>query len=220
MKPIAPHDRLSSWLEQAWLERYLARKLDDQETEWFEMYVLDKPELIAAIEADNDLRDGMFVAHAVPEPEVVRKAHRSRHGKSRRILLPLAWAASAIACIGLGWFMASRLSADLPDTALEIVASPTRIVFDTLRGVEGRPQVYPGLPGSEYVLVEIGLPSDAQDIRVQLGESAHLPLMLSTDGFVGLLLRRSTLSDTSKLTIRYQVAGEEFTGFIEDWPDI
>ncbi len=57
-------DTLATWLEDAWLERYLDRELTDAETAWFEAYMLDKPRLIAAIDSDTSLRDGLHAWHA------------------------------------------------------------------------------------------------------------------------------------------------------------
>jgi hypothetical protein len=57
-----PGSRMTSWLEAAWLQRYLERRLDAEETAWFEAYAMDKPELIDRIEADSDLRDGLALS--------------------------------------------------------------------------------------------------------------------------------------------------------------
>jgi anti-sigma factor RsiW len=55
--PIAVSVRIVAWMETAWLVRYLDRELSDDEAVAFEAYVLDKPELLAQIEADTNLRD-------------------------------------------------------------------------------------------------------------------------------------------------------------------
>ncbi len=220
MKLIAPNERMSGWLEQVWLQRYLERKLEEDETEWFEMYILDKSELIAIIEADNDVRDGMVSANRTLAAPAFVPSKRRRVGMMPRISPALAWAASVIACIGLGWLLALRFSSVPSDPTLDVVASPTRIVYDTLRGVDSRPQIYQGSPESEYVLVEVGLPSEAKDIRAQVGASIHRPLVLSTDGFVGLLLKRSTIDAATKITISYELMGERYTRTVEAWPTI
>lgn len=54
-----PGARMTPWLEAAWLQRYLERRLDAEEAAWFEAYLMDKPELIDRLEADSDLRDGL-----------------------------------------------------------------------------------------------------------------------------------------------------------------
>jgi hypothetical protein len=57
-----PGARMTPWLEAAWLQRYLERRLDAEETAWFEAYLMDKPELVDRLEADSDLRDGLAEA--------------------------------------------------------------------------------------------------------------------------------------------------------------
>ena len=210
MKPTAPNERMASWLEQAWLHRYLDRKLDPDESEWFEVYALDKPELIAAIEADNDLRDGMAIAGAAGSEASPSPLGRTIPRPRRRMTPMLAWAASAVVGVGLGWVLAMQLappsSNDLPD----IIASPTRIVFDTMRGVEDAPQIYPGSPDSQWVLVEVGLPADAESIaQLLFDEEPGIALSVSSEGFVSFLVPRSSNVAPLTLTIRYSSDGEE-----------
>lgn len=206
MKPIAPNERMASWLEQAWLNRYLDRKLEDDEAEWFEMYVLDRPELIAAIEADNDLRDGMTAVGSAKADSKVTPIGRASARPTRRAVPLLAWAASAVAGVGLGWILAQQFTAGTT-AAPEIVASPTRIVFDTLRGVEDAPQVYPGLPDSEWVLVEVGLPADAEDVVLLRDGFAEIPLTVSREGFASALLSR-TIARNARFYIKFRSANK------------
>ncbi len=51
--------RMAEWLEQVWVERYLARVLNLREIAWFEAYMIDKLELLDMIEADIVMRDGI-----------------------------------------------------------------------------------------------------------------------------------------------------------------
>ncbi|SDE07738.1 hypothetical protein [Aquimonas voraii] len=51
--PLTP---LRPRLEQAWLQRYLERELAPDEQAWFEAYLLTRPHLLAALEADSALR--------------------------------------------------------------------------------------------------------------------------------------------------------------------
>ncbi|MEO7917512.1 MAG: hypothetical protein ABIR16_07690, partial [Dokdonella sp.] len=55
---------MPTWLEDAWLHRYLDGDLTEPELIWFETYALDKPRLIAEIENDTALRDGMHAWYA------------------------------------------------------------------------------------------------------------------------------------------------------------
>lgn len=60
--PIVTSVRIVAWMENAWLVRYLDRQLSDDEVAAFEAYALDKPELLALIEADTNLRDALSEA--------------------------------------------------------------------------------------------------------------------------------------------------------------
>jgi len=83
-------------------------------------------------------------------------------------------------------------------------------VFDTTRGVPTPPLIHPGDRDSPHVLVEFGLPSDAHAITLMLpGSETELPLVLSPDGFVTVLLPRHQLNATMPLHITYQSAGGE-----------
>src|SRR5512144_1617402 len=59
MSSMNPTARMTPWLEQAWMERYLERQLADDELEWFEAYLLDKPHLLDRWSTDLALRDGV-----------------------------------------------------------------------------------------------------------------------------------------------------------------
>jgi hypothetical protein len=59
-----PATPLAPWLEQIWLDRYLDRELDEGAHAAFETYLLTRPHLIAALEADNALRALMHAAAA------------------------------------------------------------------------------------------------------------------------------------------------------------
>ena len=59
MTDVAPGTRMAEWLEQAWLERYLARQLGPEESDWFEAYMLDKAELLDQVEDDTALREAI-----------------------------------------------------------------------------------------------------------------------------------------------------------------
>ena len=206
---------MPEWLESAWLQRYLDRQLSDPESEWFEAYMLDKPHLIDAIEADTNLRDGLVGANGTPAG---RHAIGSQRRGSRSAWLraatnraaPMAWAASLVLAWVVGWMFAGLNPGGSADTRALVVASPTRLVFDTLRGVETPPLVHPGDPDSQHILVEVGLPSDAEAISLILPDSATaLPLVLSPDGFVTVLLPRQRLTATTPLRIAYRSAGTE-----------
>jgi hypothetical protein len=59
---VTPTDNdgpMPEWLEDAWLGRYLDRLLTEEETHWFEQYVLDKHRLLSLIDADTRLRKAL-----------------------------------------------------------------------------------------------------------------------------------------------------------------
>jgi hypothetical protein len=206
---------MPEWLESAWLQRYLDRQLSDPESEWFEAYMLDKPHLIDAIDADTDLRDGLdgangpTVAASAVTPKRAGKRLawlRSTAGRARS----MAWAASLVLAWAVGWTLASLNPGGTIEATALVVASPPRVVFDTLRGVETPPLVHPGDPDSQHVLVEVGLPPDAEAIALVLPDgAAAIPLVLSPDGFVTVLLPRHRLTATAPLRITYRSAGSE-----------
>lgn len=205
-----PNDQiLSDWLERAWLQRYLERQLSDAETEWFEMYVLDKPHLIAEIEADNDLRDGLaLVPSASVADTSAPTAQGSGHGGPASFRWPhMAWAASVVAAMGLGALLTGPLSSGSGARSELIVASPMRVVFDTLRGVESPPLVHAGAADSSYVLVEVGLPPDATNVVLHLDGHQPIPLVVSPDGFASFLLARGGLRAGHMPRIDYASAG-------------
>jgi len=205
-----PNDQaLSEWLERAWLQRYLERQLSDAETEWFEMYVLDKPHLLADIETDNDLRDGLalVLSASTDGVDAPTSTPGPGHGGPTRFRWQhMAWAASVVAAMGLGALLAGPLASGDRSAASLIVASPSRVVFDTLRGIESPPLVYRGAEGSDYVLVEVGLPPDATNVVLHLAGHEPMPLVVSPDGFASFLVARRGLGST--LRIEYVSAGE------------
>jgi hypothetical protein len=206
---------MPNWLETAWLERYLDRKLSEEESAYFEAYMLDKPHLIAELEADTAVRDGLVrlpaaVAPVSGLPSARPEVPASRPQRWRRLGQPMAWAASLVLAWAVGWTLASLNPGGAIDATALVVASPPRVVFDTLRGVETPPLVHPGDPASQHILVEVGLPPDAEAIALVLPDgAAAIPLVLSPDGFVTVLLPRHRLTATAPLRITYRSAGSE-----------
>lgn len=198
---------ISPWLEQAWLQRYLDRALDAHEAAWFEAYLLDKPHLLDAIEADNALRavvcsadpavdrigDGAQPAsvqedhpdYAAPAP---RPAKRSRGPASL-----LALAASFVGGLGLASLLLSSPSqSPAQDPEAE---APARLVFDLMRGghIELREDI--GDPRARLMVVDVALPlgSHIAAAHAALGERrVELPAArISGEGFATYTLPRS-----------------------------
>jgi len=209
---------MAAWLEDAWLGRYLDRLLSDDEVAWFEQYVLDKPRLLALVEADTQLRRalaaaGSTTAIAAAQPTDapdesdgaggagrggfrMRRATGRRHGALRWVAL----AASLVAGVGIG-----RLA--LRDEPPAVIANPTHAVYDTMRGAETSPRIERGAPGSEYLVIEVAVPAGAGDVALQL-ESGTVPLAAGADGFVRFLLRKSQLASSRSARLDYTVDGQ------------
>lgn len=207
---------MPAWLEDAWLSRYLDRQLSAEEVEWFEVYALDKPDLLARIESDLDLRDaldaaaadGALTASTVDAPGTVpRGASRGRRPRSAAVWL--ARAASLAAAAGLGWIAASWAPGSglgpIGESSV-IIADPTRVVFDTLRGESQGPLVFNAGSRSPLMLIEVGLPPDAVDVQVLRPSRAPLTLSVSSEGFVSFLLPRSE-AGALEMELRYTTAG-------------
>jgi len=232
--PTPSARRLSAWLEQAWLLRYLERQLTDDETTWFEAYLLDKPELLSSIEADADLRDALAVeaarnglsgardagaAHGPADvaaglasidaiaandaqPTAVMAIDAQRQAPLYR---PPAWlglAASLFVGLGAGWVVSGARAPESAAPAL--MASPTRIVYDTMRGEAAPPRVEHADSKSAYVLIEVAVPPGAENISLKFGAAPEQALTASPDGFVSFLVGRSDLKTARNAQLAYR----------------
>lgn len=230
MTPTHSSTRMAAWLESAWLARYLDRALASDEAAWFESYLLDKPDLLGMVEAEADLRDALAAERSAvlatrdgggveavardeasesshltqPLPAKQTSANRPQSTRHARAWLPLA--ACLLLGLGGGW-LGQRALVSKPDMA-PVIANPTRIVFDTMRGVPDTSTTGVGADSSGYVLVEVALPPGAA--RVQLQTSAHSPyeLIPAADGFVSFLIARSALTQSMQPTLSYQIDGK------------
>jgi hypothetical protein len=194
MNEVREATGMPRWLENAWLQRYLERELSDEEATWFEAYVLDKPTLVDAIEADNDLRDALAAA---PAAAVVPVPRRSRH-------VP-RWASAAavvLACGISGWGGHWLSLKGAPVT----IGNPTRLVFDTMRGAESPPRIEHADADTRWVVVEIAVPADAEAVRLQLGDTHDLVLSPSSEGFVSFAASRDALLGAREATLSYRRA--------------
>lgn len=215
MTPTSPSP-MPAWLSSAWLARYLERQLTPDEVAWFEAYVLDKPELLSMIEADTRLRDAVAadaqslrgVGNGHPEVAQERPSDAlvGVPPATLRARAP-AWfglAAALVLGLGSGWFGQRALS-PAPDT---LMANPTRLVFDTLRGAQSAVQIERGASASPYVLVEVAVPPGALHVMLDLGRLPPVTLSQSADGFVSFLVARSALG-SGNAAIRYELDGQQ-----------
>lgn len=231
MTQASTSTRMAGWLEQAWLARYLDGELSDSEREWFEAYVLDKPELLAVVDDDSNLRDALAAtadarrilldADSADNPAPTRdhrrdaSIHRSgndrggmaRRDRSRRLGW-LGMAAAVVAGIGVGVAMLGRWSPDVPGSVVE---NPTRIVYDTMRGEPTSPRVEHGKSGSSYVLVEIAVPIGVTAATLHVDGERDLELSTSPDGFVSVLLRRKLIEQRKSVVLTYATTDRQET---------
>ena len=233
--------RMTAWLEQAWMVRYLDRQLAGEEATWFEAYALDKPELLAMIEADTRLRDALATdasmwhmersvdregrqggatgeaPHGVSEPAPLEYARSksdvqpdSTHVRpARRRGAPawLAMAATLVLGVGLGW-VGTRSFAPVGATP-EFVASPTRIIYDTMRGEPTPPRIEHAQSTSPYVVIEVAVPPGAEHITLQRTDAAEQQLTPSPDGFVTFIAHRKEMGKPTDVRIAYTLKGRE-----------
>jgi len=199
--------RLVPWLETAWLQRYLERQLDADETAWFEAYLVDKPALLDRLERDTDLRDALAHAgHAeagLHESGLPLAAAPPREQRSARRNAPaFALAASLIAGVGIGWLAQGSISGPAPPA---LIASPTRVVYDTERGEPTPPRVEHAGSNSPYVLIEVAVPPGAEHVRLLMDDAPAQELTASPDGFASFLVERSLLKRGPAASIAYEI---------------
>ena len=202
MIPRNDNERMSAWLERAWLQNYLERGLDDEESAWFEAYVLDKPELLQVIETDTDLRDGLAVAAA--EQSSFATAGVDSRPRSSSMPRWLALAAMLVVGIGTG-LITSRLVAPAGEPG--VIASPARIVYDTMRGATLDPQFDRRSLASQQWLIEVALPGSAGEIELLVGDAPPRALSLESDAFVSFVISRAEAIERREARIRYTVDG-------------
>lgn len=218
--PIATSVRIVAWMESAWLVRYLDRQLSDDELAAFEAYVLDKPELLALIEADTNLRDALSEAQLntpgglldqqaasefresvskvqLPQPSRLPSAHHTRPAWT-------ALAASLLLGLGVGWIAERGWS---PEYGQTLIANPTRIIYDTLRGEASLPRIEHADSTSDYVLVEIAVPPEARQIILNIENTAEKTFTESPDGFISALINKRALTRAQNIFLRYQLKG-------------
>jgi hypothetical protein len=209
---------MPGWLEAAWLQRYLERELTPDESEWFEVYVLDKPDLLARIEADLDLRDGVASSGTVTatatgtDVPLQGAAPPRKASGGRRRARPVEWfarAAVVMVSVSLGWWAATS-SVTTDPAGGDVIVDPVRIVFDTQRGAEDAPLVFNGSSASRYLLVEVGVPADATDVRLLDGSEPARALTVTSEGFVTFLWPRAG-KDSAPPSLSYRTDGSTVT---------
>jgi hypothetical protein len=223
LTPTATPTRMTAWLERAWLVQYLDRQLSGEENAWFESYSMDKPDLLAGIESDTRLRDAL-AADATARHTERSAARGSRQGgaahparvRTRLFSFPttrtfparqLALAASFVAALGLGWIGSAAF--DGARRPAEVIADPTRLIYDTMRGEAMPPRIEHAGSRSPFVVVEFAVPPSASGIVLKSDHLRDQTLTPSPDGFVSFVVPRTYLTESSDAQIEYRLDGAD-----------
>jgi len=209
---------MAPWLEQAWMDRYLGRQLATAENEWFEAYLLDKPQLLDRWSTELALRDGMDLldrqradASAVSAELAPAQTSPLAHGRAlatrRRQWHVPALAASIAIAFGVGFLSSGIVRTDRSGS---LIADPTRIVLDASRGDTPGSSVENAASTSEFVLVDALVPADASYVAVRGPGMPERRLAVSKDGVATLLLRRSEIDRIGPLTLLIKAGGRDF----------
>lgn len=166
---------MAPWLEQAWMERYLNRELTEDESDWFEAYLLDRPSLLPHLMSDRLLAEA---------------GRKSFKGNWRKTALA-ATAAIAMICISAFLMTGSYRS------SIEI---PEEILVDFTRG-DSRSALSPSTQGRKWVLITLLVPNDTVAVEVLAGDEERR-LIIDQDGYVSFLLPRSRFEDGFEVIIR------------------
>ena len=213
-----PENVISSWLEDAWLERYLDRELTAEETAWFEAYMLDKPRLVAAIGADTALRDGLHAWHAQERPDTGEMAGADARSATQTVtpdqrpatqargfptlsMVAAILIAAALGASAVRW-MATR------ETSAPAIVSPNRIVFDSLRGSASATVVDRRRDSSAPLLIDIAVPTHATAVVAHFSDRSSLALRVAANGFVSLTGPLEALLAKSPIRIAWMLDGE------------
>lgn len=122
----------------------------------------------------------------------------------------LALAASLLLGVGIG-FGGLGHGARSTDIAPGVIASPTRIIYDTMRGDSTPARIEHATSQSAYVLVEVAVPLGADHVTLDIGDGKERVLDRSPDGFVTFLADRTTLAAAADAHVSYSAGGRTQT---------
>lgn len=201
--------RMAAELERRWLDRYLNRELSEIDRDWFESYLLDKPDLLVYLEADTALGDGLRALAAQGELEPLL---HPGHGERRR--MPMLAAAAAGLLLGICGTLLMTAQTPMP-----VDVSPPEMLLEVSRGSSSKLIVEAGNPLARVGVISISLPPLATLDSVQWtsadGVSMPLPnARINRDGMLILVLPRAEISGSS-LTVELTDQGTPQRQLIE-----
>ncbi len=180
---------MARWLEDVWLSRYLDRELSDEEQTWFETYMLDKPHILERVDADTRLGDSLARATESSSAKVSTPPHTGTTLRGKPRSPALAIAASLLLGLGLGLGV---IIPGLRNDNTAIIASPPRIVFDTMRGAGTTTLSEAGSADSKLLIVDIAAPFDSRILSANAwinGSRTQLPTpTVTAEGFITFIV--------------------------------
>ena len=118
----------------------------------------------------------------------------------------LALAASLLLGVGIGVGGLGRVARGTV-VAPGVIVSPTRIIYDTMRGDSTPARIEHATSLSPYVLVEVAVPLGAERVTLDIGDGRERALARSPDGFVTFLADRNTLAAAADAHVSYSAGG-------------
>jgi hypothetical protein len=146
-----------------------------------------------------------------PAPTPFKRMPPRLRARVQRWLAPPTWlamAASLLLGVGVGWNAVRTRSTN---AAPPVIASPTRIIYDTMRGDSTPARIEHAASRSAYVLVEIAVPLTAEQVTLNIGDGRERALARSPDGFVTFLAERNTLAASADAHVTYIAGGRTQT---------
>ncbi|MGH8123899.1 MAG: hypothetical protein ACREPT_14145 [Rudaea sp.] len=114
----------------------------------------------------------------------------------------LAVAAALVLGLGVGGIGMRRFA---PNQSASVIASPTRIIYDTMRGEATPPRVEHADSTSPYVLVEVAVPPGAENITLHIDGTPDQPLTASPDGFVSFMAARRAIEVKKSVSLKLSI---------------
>ena len=210
--------RMAQWLESAWLARYLERQLSEEESAWFEGYVLDKPQLLGAIDADSRLRDALDAkARAGTEWREGGSAPDGPASAGARRPSSLRWGAMAASLIiGFGAAtLVSRLRNPAADSG--VIGSSGHIFIDLQRGIDISPKNAPNsenennpegnIGGSNYIVLDVAVPQGSTNVKLLIDHREVSSIESAKDGDATFVLQRALIASRPAVQVSFESEG-------------